>query len=200
MAEPERDAPSARGMRRILALARRIGEIGPEDPALARGRARLVAAVDRAPIPRSRWRLWALAAATVLLLVTGAVLLRPEARITYQLNTGAELEEGYLRGGSRGAAVRFSEGSTIALAPGARGRIAGLTADGGRVRMEEGGARFHIVHRRAAAWIVEAGPFTVEVTATAFTLGWEHERLDLTMSEGSVVVRGPMATGGIALR
>jgi hypothetical protein len=56
-----------------------------------------------------------------------------------------------------------------------------------------------VVHRPRTRWTVAAGPYTIEVTGTAFDVGWSTggEELDLSLHEGSVVVRGPSLPDGL---
>lgn len=198
MAEPMPKSAPEVALRRLTALARKAGTVERTDRAFARGRARLIDTIERAEAPRRRW--WLLAAAPlVIVLGLFVVLLRPAARLEYRLD-GAAGAPSYVHAGASGATARFSEGTTIGFAPGARGRITALTARGARVSLEEGSAHFRVTHLPGAEWVAEAGPFTVTVTGTEFDLSWQKERLDLTMQEGSVVVRGPLASGGIALR
>ena len=55
---------------------------------------------------------------------------------------------------------------------GARVSVLSRGPHGARLRVEEGEARFEVVHRPHAAWSVEAGPYVVYVTGTAFDVRW----------------------------
>jgi TolA-binding protein len=90
----------------------------------------------------------------------------------------------------------------VALAGGARARVAEVTEKGARVVLEEGEAGVHVVHAPGTAWSIEAGPFSVAVTGTTFDVGFHaaEQTLEVRMREGSVVVRGPQAEAGVALR
>src|SRR5262249_28883751 len=94
---------------------------------------------------------------------------------------------------------QFSEGTQIDLGPGSKGRVSDVTADGARVVLGGGLLRARVVHRPRARWSVAAGPYTIEVTGTAFDVGWqgEGERLDLRLHDGSVIVKGPALGDGI---
>ena len=102
----------------------------------------------------------------------------------------AELATPLLAGGS---VVRFPEGSELRFEAEGRGRIADSNRDGARVVLEQGVLNARVVHRPNSAWRIEAGPFTVLVTGTAFRVGWERQagRFELVMREGSVTVLGP---------
>jgi hypothetical protein len=60
----------------------------------------------------------------------------------------------------------------------------------------------NVVPRREARWLVEAGPYTIQVTGTVFDVAWlgAEESLDLWLREGSVVVTGPLTTQGFVVR
>ena len=93
--------------------------------------------------------------------------------LTYDVGGGAVEESGYIRGaGDAGAAVRFSDGTRIDLAAGARMSVVAPGPHGARLRVEEGQAHFSVMHLPHAAWSVEAGPYVVEVTGTVFDVRW----------------------------
>lgn len=96
----------------------------------------------------------------------------------------------------------FSDGSHVVLAPEATAEVAELSAHGARVRLARGHAEVSIARREHAAWRFQAGPYTVKVTGTAFKLSWSEERqeVEVGMHHGSVIVTGPLAPEGVALR
>jgi FecR protein len=98
--------------------------------------------------------------------------------------------------------VRFAEGTSIALEPGARLRIPARTTVGAQLALDRGRASFVVAHRPGALWRVMAGPFVVEVIGTRFGLDWSStaERLTLELEAGAVVVHGDVAGPGIAVR
>lgn len=184
----------------LTSMARRATSGSESREAHLRGRERLIAAVDQAAAPRrsSAWR-YAFAAVAVLALALFVVVRRPAEALTFVVE-GAAAGQSYLEAGPAGATARFSEGTTVALSAGARGRIVDVGARGARISLESGSARFDVAHREGAEWVVEAGPFTVTVTGTAFDLAWSGAELELSMRAGSVIVRGPPAPDGLALR
>ncbi|WP_437568626.1 FecR domain-containing protein [Sorangium sp. So ce542] len=199
MAEPKPEVPPEVALQRLTALAREAGAVARTDAALARGRARLIEEVERPVLPLAPRRVWLIPAALApLLLILGLVWLRPAARLSYRIDDAAPADS-YVLAEASGATARFSEGTTIRFAPGARGRIAAVTERGAQIHLESGAAHFEVVHLPEAEWVAEAGPFTVTVTGTEFELRWQHERLELTMESGSVAVRGPLVWGGVTL-
>ena len=141
-----------------------------------------------------------MAAAVTLLVVTrGVQRARP---VTYVVEDAAE-QDGYIRGTSSGASqVRFSDGTHVDLAQGARVSVLSRGPRGARLRVEEGEARFDVVHLPRAAWSVEAGPYVVYVTGTAFDVSWSgaSEVIEVRMRSGSVQVGGPLLPERVTLR
>jgi hypothetical protein len=188
---------AVRGLAR-LARSATTGTVSRE--AHLHGRERLLAAVSAPPPRAARLPRLVLAVAAATALVVALVLVRrPEPPLSYTID-GAAPGQGYVQAGPSGASARFSEGTRVSLAPGARGRIVDVGPRGARVSLEEGSAHFDVAHREGAAWLAEAGPFTVTVTGTTFDLVWSGARVEVVMYAGSVVVRGPPAPEGIVLR
>jgi len=183
-----------------LACEAGSGEVSPEQHQQGKERLLLALEVQRLlPTSRPRWPFFLAAAAALALAVFFAW---PRAPLGYSVEGGAIAEEGSLAAAPHHAAtLRFTDGTRILLSDGARGRVAEVTAHGARVILEQGVAEIEVVHRPSATWSFEAGPFTVMVTGTAFTMRWsvDEEILDVRMREGSVMIRGPQAPQGIPL-
>lgn len=91
--------------------------------------------------------------------------------------------------------LRFSDTSTLALAPGGRMRVTTTNPRGADVLIERGSVHAVIAHvAKEARWAVRAGPFEVRVTGTVFDAAWDPltESFELVMHEGSVIVTGPL--------
>jgi FecR protein len=89
--------------------------------------------------------------------------------------------------------VRFSDGSDVQLASGARISMKSLAVAGAAVAIESGTISAAVVHRDSGtAWEFLAGPFAVHVVGTAFDLGWDPSagHMRLVMREGVVRVDG----------
>jgi len=91
--------------------------------------------------------------------------------------------------------LRFSDGSVVELAAGARARVASLHADGADIVLESGRARVDVVPRRGAQrahWQIRSGPFSVQVKGTSFWLSWDAaaDALSLELLRGHVRVSG----------
>ena len=89
--------------------------------------------------------------------------------------------------------LRFPDGSTVALANQSFASVEESYPQGARVRVDHGDARVTVVHRDDTRWAVEAGPYVIHVTGTAFDVGWVPgtETFHLEMVTGSVIVEGP---------
>jgi len=149
-----------------------------------------------------RWRMhFAVGAAA---LVVGLVFLvsRKAAPIalTYHV-TGAVADRGYLQlsDATSSAAVSFSDGSRIRIEPTTSARIAGVNADGAQLVLERGLLEVDVVHRAGTAWTIEAGPYEVAITGTAFSMSWDSDELTVAMIRGSVMVKGPLAMSGVSV-
>jgi ferric-dicitrate binding protein FerR (iron transport regulator) len=155
---------------------------------------------------RARRRRLALASVTVLLIgLAGARLWTGRnVDVAYQLEGQASIVEGgYVHDvGGSGARLRFSEGTVVELAAGARAWVVSRDSQGARLRIEDGRAHFEVVHHEQARWSVDAGPFTIQVTGTSFDVRWTGaaEKLEISLARGSVIVRGPLTGAGVTLR
>ncbi len=197
------DANSDRVVTELVQLARaRLSGDPPrrEEQSFARLEAKVRAQSAK---PRPSWPLRAAAlVAAAAVLVLGLSFLRSNsANLTYEVVNGAVGAEGRLVA-QQGTRVRFSDGSELVFDAGSESRISELGAHGGRVRIERGAARVAIAKKPGAKWAVEAGPYTVRVTGTAFRVGWSDrdQRFDLAMESGAVMVSGPLVSSELALR
>jgi hypothetical protein len=139
-------------------------------------------------------------AMTVVALGVGAWFATHTRNITYQVVNGAIVDGDHVVAGTD-TTIRFSDGSEVKLDPGADTRIQALDENGGKVSLAEGRARIAIAKKPGAEWTVAAGPYTVRVTGTAFSVGWskQSDTFELAMQSGSVVVAGPLVGAGMAL-
>jgi len=185
-----------------LALGRiaRVLDERIDPPRHAAGRERLLAQTAR------RWRSspwrrgWLFAAALSLPILLVFFLLHRPGRLEYRVTGSAEPAGGWLEA-APGAplGLHFSDGTELGLAPGSKGRVAEVTGDGARIVLGAGHLQARVVHRSHSHWLVAAGPYEIEVTGTAFDVDWSEEnaQLELTLHDGSVIVRGPALPDGL---
>jgi hypothetical protein len=206
MGQPEKAHPLDPRLEPISGLLRDAGRSRVSLREHVEGRTRLLEAVEQLHAPRrARWIAggvsMAAAAAVVAFFVVAKI--HGGGPLTFQVEGGAVAARGYFSApvGSPSANVTFSDGSTVKLESGAQGRVAATTPDGAEVVLERGRANVHVIHREHTSWKLDAGPYAVQVTGTAFGLAWSPDKgaLDVWMTEGRVIVRGPASPDGIAL-
>ncbi len=195
--EPREDEVHATA---LAGLARRL-DGGTDGARHAAGRERLLLAMaKRGRRPATRNLVW-LAATLAVAAACALVLARKPARLDYDVVGPVVADGPWLEVPPSGGALsmHFSDGTELDLGPGGKGRVAEVTGDGARVVLGAGVLQARVVHRPRARWMVAAGPYAIEVTGTAFDVGWSaaREELDLRLHDGSVVVRGPSLPDGL---
>jgi FecR-like protein len=185
------------------ARAELTGEVSPDQTSRARWRFRESLAKEMSGKRVSRWALGAFAAAAIAGVVFVGVRYGMRPPLTFEVDSVEVANHDYflVPPTAEKAHVRFSDGSNITLEPGTRGRVAALHADGAAIGLESGKASLHVVHRPGTHWSVDAGPFAIAVTGTAFDVGWSgaDQVFEVTLRSGSITVKGPMAASGIQL-
>jgi len=144
----------------------------------------------------------AVACALWLVVPRARVAVPQPKNLAYHVEGGEIVDGGYLRSyGSAGVKLRFAEGSELDFLAGSRGRLRSVDANGARFAVERGTASVTVAHRPGARWLVDAGPFLIEVKGTKFTVAWDAtgEQLDLRMEQGLVSVTGPLSEGAITV-
>jgi len=122
--------------------------------------------------------------------------------LTFTVDGGGRSRGGDIQAESvAGSDVVFSDGTEVQLAANARLHVAPPGPHGARMRLQGGEAHFQVVHRPRAAWFVEAGPYVVEVTGTAFDVRWSEveQVVEVQMRSGSVRVSGPLLSDRVTL-
>lgn len=92
----------------------------------------------------------------------------------------------------REVALRFSDGSQIAVARKSRARLMGLRSTGADVSLESGSMNVKVKHREDTSWLVGAGPYGVHVIGTKFDVRYqpEDDSFELSLHEGKVEISG----------
>jgi len=190
------------GAANLAHLARQVGG-GLDELRQEAGRDRLLAAMENRSRRFSPRRMILLAAAAALAVTLAFVVVWPRrmAQLQYDVAGPVVPDGAWLGVGPSGApvAMHFSDGTEVDLAPGSKGQVAEVTPDGARVVLGTGVLQARVMHRPHARWSVVAGPYTIEVTGTAFDVGWQAapQQLELSLHEGSVIVRGPSLPDGL---
>ena len=173
---------------------------------IATARRRWLESPQAAPRITSRRRaaLFLAAACVVCAAVLSFLIRRPSA---LSFSVGSPEARGtvgeWIAAGSEGpSVVRFSEGTSLTLASSTKLRITETTPRGAGVSLEQGSVAASVVHTGAdTRWALRAGPFDVRVTGTRFEVSWDpiEQIFEITMREGSVIVRGPVLASERAL-
>jgi hypothetical protein len=160
---------------------------------------RLSLAVGRlaqSAVGRFRWRQYALVAAAFAVIASGLWLstARSHTRALAFKVEGMQLSNpNYVVAPPQASArLKFTDGSSVDLAPTARLRVQQLTAHGATVVLERGRAMTHVVHRAGTQWKMLAGPFEISVVGTQFQTVWDpaSEALAVELYEGSLLIDG----------
>jgi hypothetical protein len=168
----------------------------------AAGRARFVDAASRGGRPRRAWYAVALAGAAMALTVWFFTL-RPAESVAFTVGNDAPGEIGafYSPAAQEELTLRFREGGTVRLASAAGARVSSVSTQGATLLIETGRAHVDVATRPDSAWQVVAGPYTIQLTGTAFWVAWttESNELEVVMERGAVVVRGPRLESGVTV-
>ncbi len=145
----------------------------------------------------------ALLAAALMAIVFGILPAR-SAVITYSVGSSATPSAlgAWIAADKEVTPVRFSDGTSMTLDPGARARVTRADSLGATMLVERGKAHAKVVHaNESTSWLVHAGPFDIHVVGTEFDVAWNPttEVLDLRVTEGKVLVRGPLLDAGRAV-
>jgi hypothetical protein len=152
----------------------------------------------------ARARTWAFGFGLMAAGAAAAFLMfhRIDSSLTFAVVNGTVSDGGYVRAkASGGTELQFSDGSALALDPGTSTRVTDIDSHGSRVLLESGRAHVRVTHKPAAKWVIDAGPYSVHVVGTEFDVRWSgtEEVLDVQMQRGTVIVRGPLARGGLTM-
>jgi transmembrane sensor len=93
--------------------------------------------------------------------------------------------------------LRFSDQSTIALNSHSQLTALAMTDDQVLLRLERGSAQFHVKKGGRRRWRIESGLLAVEVIGTRFSVQRSATQVEVTVSEGRVLVRSAALTDGV---
>lgn len=129
---------------------------------------------------------WALAGSCALVLVAGALWLRPVAT-EQAVATGFHWEQGQVLTTADSMTWNWETGrSTITLRQGSM-QLEHDSAGQVAIRLDEGAATFHVEHRRSAeSFKVSFGACRIEVVGTAFTISRDPQAASARVLEGRV--------------
>lgn len=167
-------------------------------------RARFVERAARPPSAVGRRSLIGAVLATAIMAAFLVLWTRPSEPVPLTFVVGAGQEQGklgiyYAAPDSAELPLRFSDGSKVSVKPGGGVRVSRADIRQAVVLLEKGGAHVTVIPREGGTWQVAAGPYTVHVTGTEFTVQWDSGRAELTveMRSGKVLVTGPGIESGV---
>lgn len=178
-------------------LARRLGD-GPEEERRDRQR-QAVAALVAHPPSRRRTHVVAAAVAASIVAVTLLGLWMARSRDTsLQFWMGRDRSAGTpgdwleVPEGEE-VPVRFEDGSRLDVGERSLVRVTEARTDRVRVLLDHGRLVASVRPGGPARWSIEAGPYTVKVTGTQFSVGWDPEQNHVAVHviRGEVRVQGP---------
>ncbi len=90
-------------------------------------------------------------------------------------------------------AIAFDDSTRVELSPYSAMRVSDLRSNGATVQLERGEVTLAVHHEDDTSWRVAAGPWSVHVTGTQFSVAWDPstEHFRVAVTEGSVRVEGP---------
>jgi transmembrane sensor len=141
---------------------------------------------------------WPLAAAALLGVAVSSIVVvagRDAAPITFALGpnqTGGSVGEWIAAPDDDSLPLAFSDGTRVTIKPGSRARVVQLTAAGAHLIVERGAVAASVRYRADAKWLLDVGPFHIQVVGTRFDVDWEPARevLRLKLDDGVVRVSG----------
>lgn len=181
-------------------------EAGPSRTALAVQRARVLAALTKpAPLVRR-----SVVFATGAVLAVASVALAPRWFASHgprQLSgawQGKSLPENsrVVAPKGRGETLSFSDGSELALGASAEIAVSKLAPEQAKLELARGHVEATIRKGTGRAWTLAAGPYSVRVVGTAFSVDWDASSrfFAVNVREGKVLVSGgELRAGGIML-
>jgi hypothetical protein len=181
-------------------------EAGPSRTTLAVQRAQVLTALAK-PEPRAaRYALFAGSAAVALAAVVLAPrwLARPSAAPLRGAWQGQSLSEKstVVAPPERGETLSFSDGSQLALGARAEIALSKLAPEQAHLELARGHVDATIRKGTGRTWTLAAGPYSVRVVGTEFTVDWDASSrfFAVNVREGKVLVSGgELRSGGILL-
>jgi hypothetical protein len=186
------DESAARRLGRAL-REHRESELSPQARQVELARLlRTVRAVGKPA--RVRRGVWTACGLTMTALAAAALLaLRPARELTYEVRGVARIEATSVSAeAGEPVQLRFSDGSRVELAPGARMRVEGRTPGGAALLLLEGNALAAVAAGARSHVRLRAGPFAVRAMKARFLASYDRGggRLTIALYEGSAEVAG----------
>jgi hypothetical protein len=172
-------------------------EVG--DAQRMRQRQVLIESAEAGTQRRAPWLWPTLAAASVAGAVAFVIVGQPDSTETETVaeqvvETGDGIHAGMFLAAPADEVLRIEvqQGGELELSPGARGRVAEVSAQGVGLVLEGGEMAASVLPAQPTNWRVQAGPLSVDAQSAVFQVEWDPERyvFRLVVREGEVRVRG----------
>jgi hypothetical protein len=164
------------------------------------GRARLVEAVAKerpGSVAKGRWAAVVAMAAAVAIGV-GAVAIRQTTPLAFSVEGASTTEGGFvIAPPASEATLRFADGSDVRLTPGSSARV--VSGKARHLVIERGHAAVHVAPHASLSWLLDVGPFALQVEGASLDVDWSGNDLNVAAREGSAIVRGPLAPNGVTV-
>ena len=145
---------------------------------------------------------WALGASAMAMAAAVALWMRFAPHAVQATLNGRSVAESAELAAPESQELSFSDGSAVVLAPAARAVLTHVASDRAELRLNEGHLSASIRKKTGITWTIGAGPYSVQVVGTRFSVDWQRasETLKVSVSEGRVrVFGGDLGAQGIAL-
>jgi len=189
-------------------LSAALGE-GPSAATLAAQRRRLLGSPPRNRLgavrsaTRVRIAILAAAGAVALILALGRHWSRPRSELHATWSGRSVVAPAvFLAVRTHPEALDFSEGSQFLLEPDTRAELLYLSPSEGRLALDDGHLLASVRKNTGITWSIGAGPYSIRVMGTRFTVDWDREKrtLRVAVREGRVRVSGgDLAQDGVLL-
>jgi TolA-binding protein len=189
-------------------LGKRLHDALEKGPSKTRRAAQMkeVEAMYRLPSRRSTSIWIPVAIAAALIAVTAIVLFNLPARpepMEYWVGASTEPSTTHqLSAAEAPLPIRFTDGSLLELSPSSRLVVSEAVRGRVTLTLESGAIDVDIREKGATTWKLLAGPYTVTVHGTAFSVAWNAslKQLAVEVSRGLVNVKGPdLSPSGLML-
>ena len=177
---------------------------GPSRATLASQREATIEAMRRSISPRRTWAFPALTLAGTVVAVAALLWVRAGPSELHASFHGQALAEQtrLVATSPDGEPLDFSDGSRIVLNNRSEISVSRLSRERAQIELNRGSIAARIKKGTGRAWAIDAGPYSVRVVGTEFSVDWdrEQEEIEVRVTEGRVlVVGGDLPAAGVAV-
>jgi transmembrane sensor len=151
--------------------------------------------------PRQRWNV-ALAFAVAAVVIALFGVLRTKPPLSFRVDTRGGRTNDQISALEQPVVLAFSDGTALTLSPASRAHVVSLAEHGANIALESGSLDASVIHTGVSSWLLSAGPFSVRVTGTKFSLSWDpgQQRFSIRVTDGGVAVSGSLVAAECPVR